>query len=93
MSSGIGGIFHRIRFQWPGWSALELSRRWAGYCREAGLDAIARTARLGDALAAVENPANRIGPLVAQHAAAGREQAQERLARWLVKGLAVDLRA
>ena len=72
------------------WTPLELSRRWAGYARETALEAIAETSRMGDRLAAIEDPANRLVPVVIEHLQHRQEAAPGRLRRWLTKGGSVD---
>lgn len=73
------------------WSPLELARRWAGYARETGLDAVARKARIGDRLAAIEAPANRLGRVITEELQGRDEAVRQRLARWLVKGGRLDV--
>ena len=75
------------------WTPLELARRWAGYSREAGLDAVAGISRTGDRLAAIEQPANRLARVVAERAQGRDQVVRERLARWLRKRAGVDARA
>lgn len=75
------------------WTPLELARRWAGYSREAGLEAVGRISRTGDRLAAIEKPANRLARVVAEQAQGRDEVVRERLARWLTKRAGVDVLA
>lgn len=75
------------------WTPLELARQWAGYSREAGLEAVAVISRTGDLLAAVEQPANRLAQVVVEQLEGRDEAVRERLARWLTKKAGVDIRA
>ena len=75
------------------WTPLELARRWAGLCREAGLEAIASFARTGDRLAAIERPDSRLARVISEELARRDEQAVARQLRWLLKGSRIDVDA
>lgn len=72
------------------WRPRELAQRWAAFSREQGMQAVGAIARMGDRLAAVEDPSNRLPQVVTQALEQRRQQRAEGLARWLVKGAMVD---
>ncbi|HEY8426703.1 MAG TPA: hypothetical protein VIK73_11910 [Limnochordales bacterium] len=75
------------------WRPLELARRLASLDREAGLQAIGANSRLGDRLAAIEDPSNRLAPVVVEHLRAQDQAAEQRVRRWLGLTGRIDARA
>lgn len=85
------GLFRYRQSLW--WRPSELARRLAALDREAGLQAIGAISRLGDRLAAIEEPSSRLVPAVVEHLRAQEQTAGERTRRWLALTGRIDARA
>ena len=75
------------------WRPSELARRLARLDQEAGLQAIGAVSRLGDRLARIEDPTNRLVPVVVEHLQAQQQATQARARRWLALARHLDLQA
>ncbi|HEY8497788.1 MAG TPA: hypothetical protein VIK90_00920 [Limnochordales bacterium] len=75
------------------WRPSELARRLVRLDQEAGLQAIGAISRLGDRLARIEDPANRLAPAAVDHLRAQQQARQMRTRRWLALGRHLDVTA
>lgn len=75
------------------WRPSELARRLVRLDQEAGLQAIGAVSRLGDRLARIEDPADRLVPVVVEHLQAQQQARQARARRWLALARHLDLQA